>query len=399
MLIQSKSEGGLGLVDLLAKDKALKLTWIQILHKEVALRKIVQYNTVPAMGEHIWACNLLPGHVKYFIQDVFWREVFEAWFEFKSKEDFVSKRCDDIIWLNSDIKVRGLPILWEDIISKGLIYIRQLFQNRRWISPEQAMQQFGLDIMRYNALKVAVPRKIKTELKTTLKVANAVSFVSIMKSKANLSQIAYQAFIVKPSFEPKILRWEIELNVEMDEQQYMRCFKDIYITSNLTKLRSFQFRLLHRAIITNVHMFKWKRREDDLCTFCKKSKETYSHLFVMCAVVQNLWLEVEHFMNKFNKEKINFNIDTVITNRLVDNPRNIKNFICLMLKQFIYRHRCYQTIPMIQEFYHSVYKIKSIEKFVAVKNGKEHKHIKKWENKQKHRTATSTYFDLDDVVV
>ena len=55
----------------------------------------------------------------------------------------------------------------------------------------------------------------------------------------------------------------------------------------------------------------------------------YAHLFVYCPIVKSLWLEVEKFMDKFNKQRIHFDVDTVIANKLTQNPRNVKNFICL----------------------------------------------------------------------
>ena len=117
MLVQKKCDGGLGLTDLKTKDKALKLTWIQILHNEPELRRIVEYNTVPVMGKNIWMCNLLPKEVALFVKDTFWKEVFEAWFEFLKKEDHVSRRTNDIIWMNSDIKVKKEPVLWETLFT------------------------------------------------------------------------------------------------------------------------------------------------------------------------------------------------------------------------------------------------------------------------------------------
>ena len=42
-------------------------------------------------------------------------------------------------------------------------------------------------------------------------------------------------------------------------------------------------------------------------------------------------------MDKLDQDKIHFSTDRVIVNRLMDQPGHIKNFVCLVTKQFIYR--------------------------------------------------------------
>ena len=67
-------------------------------------------------------------------------------------------------------------------------------------------------------------------------------------------------------------------------------------------------------------------RDTNLCTFCNSAKESYTHLFVMCTFVKIIWPDIEIFMNKFNTDKINFNIANILLNQLILNrPGNIKN--------------------------------------------------------------------------
>ena len=73
---------------------------------------------------------------------------------------------------------------------------------------------------------------------------------------------------------------------------------------------------------------------------------------------------------------------TVMSNRIIDNARNIKNFICLLLKQYIYRKRCFKEKPTFQEFKQIVWQTKNIENFIAVKNNQLAKHVKKWKADQ-----------------
>ena len=151
-----------------------------------------------------------------------------------------------------------------------------------------------------------------------------------------------------------------------------------YSITNITKYRSFQFRLLHRAIITNVHLCKWGKVDDANGSFCKKEKETYSHLFLHCESIKPIWNKVDQWMKQWNDTIITLSVDKVILNCIVEDARSVKNFICLMLKQYIYRQRCLQKAPTYQEFISITEKVRNVEKYIAIKNNKLSKHCMKW---------------------
>ena len=378
-LIMGKKCGGAGLVDIKAKEKALKITWIQILENEPDLNRLVQLNNIPEIGNLIWECNLKPEDVRIFVKDKFWLHVYEAWFEFKSKNDTVSKDVQQIIWLNSDIRMCATPLYWKKAIKKGLIYVHQLIHDKCWISAREATEKYGLSVMSLNCLKAAIPRALQIKLKDMTKTnKRSITFKDMMCKQKNLARLAYTTFIQEKSLIPKIQKWETELNMSVDVDDFVKLFKDIYLITNIAKYRSFQYRLLHRGITTNIHMYHWGKISNNLCTFCEAQIESFSHLFVLCPLVQNVWISTEKLRMEFDNTDINFNTTNVLFNRIVNNPRNVKNMICLMLKQYIYRKRCHMQKPTFHEFKDIVYKMKTVERFIAVKNNKERLFYKKW---------------------
>ena len=56
-----------------------------------------------------------------------------------------------------------------------------------------------------------------------------------------------------------------------------------------TQLRSFYFKVFHKAICTNRFLHKIDRNDSPLCHFCKLKEETLIHLFCECDVVTPLW--------------------------------------------------------------------------------------------------------------
>ena len=52
-----------------------------------------------------------------------------------------------------------------------------------------------------------------------------------------------------------------------------------------------------------------------------------------------------------------------------------------MLKQFIYRKRCFKQVPNFAEFKQEIKRHKNIEHYIATKNNHLRKHYKKWNTK------------------
>ena len=120
-------------------------------------------------------------------------------------------------------------------------------------------------------------------------------------------------------------------------------------------------------------------RENDKCTFCEEETESVIHLFVYCPKVAQLWVQMEENMNKFSLDQINFSVDSVLWNRLVLQPiGHIKNFMCLVIKQYIYRQWCNRKPLNHHECLSYINPIERYEKYYAIKRNVLAKHNKKW---------------------
>ena len=80
LLQNPKSEGGLNLVNLKNRDKALKATWPQVLEKEKEYANLV-YKIIgcEVVQGDIWRCRLHPERVqKMKFSNLFWFDTIEA---------------------------------------------------------------------------------------------------------------------------------------------------------------------------------------------------------------------------------------------------------------------------------------------------------------------------------
>ena len=285
ILQNPKAEGGLGLVNLKNKDIALKATWPKILSEEDEYAKLVYYQMkVTTIGQDIWRCSIHPEDVTTIgINNTFWEDVLKSWSNFNV---YYNPRIDNqILWFNSKIKVRSRYIMWKDVYQKGLLYVYQLFQNMQFKTQEQVEQEYGLSIMRYNSLKKAIPKEW-TQFFMTIPKCSYMPIAphnvdTLVNTGVNISRMVYKNISDDVMIiHNKYLKWREDLGSEFQDSlvEFGQRHKDIYRVTNIAKYRSFQYRLLQRAIVTNIQLFKWKVISSKDCSFCGIYEETILHL-------------------------------------------------------------------------------------------------------------------------
>ena len=162
ILQNPKKEGGLNLVNLEKKDQALKATWPQIdlLHTEPSYAELVYViMKVSALKENIWRCSINPEDAKKFKVNEFWKDVLVSWSQYNF---YNGKRVEnEIIWYNSHIKIQRKSFFWADVHKKGLLFVHQLFNNQQFKSAQMVLEEFGLSQLRFNSLKMAIPKDWK----------------------------------------------------------------------------------------------------------------------------------------------------------------------------------------------------------------------------------------------
>ena len=296
VLQRSKEEGGLRLVDLRKKEKALKISWIQILEEDEKMANLAYEAISPILRQWIFDCNLNHKDVKWLkIGNKFWEQVLKAWCEIHYAPD---NKQDQVIWYNSNIRIENKPFLWVESFKKGLWKISQLYEQGRLISIRLAEQKFGLSFIQLHALISSIPKGMRQGIEEG-KRASLTSLYAELLDKKHLTGYVYNLLLREQGLCRSKGKWELELDKIWSNKAFNRNFRNIYLVSNIAKYRSFQYRLLHRALVLNTHLYVWKMRENDLCTFCGKSRETLLHLFTQCEIIQELWLQSYEWVKRY----------------------------------------------------------------------------------------------------
>ena len=145
-------------------------------------------------------------------------------------------------------------------------------------------------------------------------------------------------------------------------------------SSRLTKLRYFQFKILHRYIGVNENLYKFGYVDSNLCTFCNVEIESIPHLFWQCDISTRFWKDVQDHVLKKN---VTLTMKDVILG-ILDTDNSIYNFVILHAKQYIYNARCNDHRLNVTAFKKQLKNIYTIEKYIAEKNDRVEEWQRKW---------------------
>ena len=382
--------GGVKLTNLCTKDMSIKIKWVQTLHKDTAMANLAYENIQPVLRENVWKLNLRPTEIAdVWIKNKFWEDVMISW-AYINFQDEVKDPTSQIIWFNSHIKIANGTFFWKQAFLRGLVTISDLLTEQRHIrSSEVLTREYGIDTLQINMLISAIPKHWWQKIKN--KDTDVIQRVPEIKNKFDdlmaCKQISAKAYALlnktnvnKMALLPKYEAWKCDLSLSIDYDTFLMHFVNIKKFTNITKYRSFQYRLLNRAIFTGDKLFKWKIIDSPLCVFCHSELETVSHLFFECLRVREMWSDiVEYVENKYKMGKsIELNVYAVIFNAVVSPPQHLYNFIVLVVKQYIHAQRCKGQDLSTDQVIAIINKLQCNEKYIAVSTSSISKHMKKW---------------------
>ena len=299
VLRKSKDQGGLALTNLKLKDYAIKSTWVHMLHEHMYPEDLAYEIINEDLKELIWACNLHKNDIRVLDigkQHVFWEQVIEGWCMYHYSSE-IETQHDQILWFNSNMRVQNKPVWWPKAWRAGLKYISQLFYQGDFIPNEELKSKFNLTHMESNTLKSAIPKILRQKYrceeleKTDVKLRDFLA--QPKKAKYIYSQLnkTPSEKVVKTQ-----ARWEQEFHMDEGEFDVCEMTSQIKYITPVIKLRSFQYRMLHRALVTKKNLHRWKIKDNNLCVFCKKCEETVQHIFGVCEKVIPIWVAAKQII-------------------------------------------------------------------------------------------------------
>ena len=164
---------------------------------------------------------------------------------------------------------------------------------------------------------------------------------------------------------------------------HRQAFANIYKTTNIIKLRNFQYRLLHNKIFCNNILYHWKIKNSQNCDYCEH-KQDIVHLLFDCIVTKRFWNNLIVCINKILKDKneirlLEWKLENIIYNKVHPRANHVINFIILAAKFHIFRAKCNIEEPNYLEFKYEIILLYKIEKYNANKSNRIGKNNEKWD--------------------
>jgi len=96
-------------------------------------------------------------------------------------------------------------------------------------------------------------------------------------------------------------RWSEKLSLKKDV--WTKIFKSLKNIWKETKLKEFQFKLIHRTIVTKQELFRFGIKAEDECLYCG-DKNSIEHSFIECMFTKLFTQKVLNWFNQVNASQI-----------------------------------------------------------------------------------------------
>ena len=171
-----------------------------------------------------------------------------------------------ILFNNKDILIGGKPFLFKEWLNKGIRTIMHLLDiNGDFLSFEDFKSKYSLK---------------KTNFLHYYQVTSAISNHLLAKAKNTKLSFGDHA------------------NLNFDLANFP--WKDIFLLGRRSykenKLREFNFKFIHRIIITRKELYRFKIKDDGNCIYCGEA-DSIDHSFINCQFTRSFYQKVLQWFN------------------------------------------------------------------------------------------------------
>ena len=379
----SKTDGGLGLVDLKAKHQSLLFSWILDCRNNSQISNLCK-TSLRYEPDWVWSANLNEHDSKLLFGNTFWGRLASMWHKFnfhtpQNQEKVLLQK----IWLNSHLRVNGAPFYVTDAENSSLQLVGDLYDTEMkcFYPYEKVRDKYGAIVtwLEYNALVSAVLREWGYVFRSTDLIDDEVTKYANTLNRQKISKCIYADLIATDETVRACSQtWYKKAGIITTICSFRKEFARIYTLTSLVKLRDFQFRLLHNKIFCNDVLIHWKKVASNACNLCQLEKQDIIHLLYGCEYVKKIYSFLHTQFTSVGLEcKINF--ETVLFNRvIVDEEHHIGNVLILIVKQYVFRCKCQNVLPTIAGTIREFQKIRDIELYNAKITMKYRRVLNKW---------------------
>ena len=380
VLYQDLEEGGLRMTDVDLMFKALRLAWIpRLLNAGDKNWCSVPNHYFRKKGglNFLLKCNY---DTKYFPQlPAFYKNILKFFQELKILYGY-DQESDVVLYNNKEILVDETPVYLSNWMEKGIVSIKDLLkEDGSYLSFQEFKGKFSCktNFLQYFQIISAIPDRLRSKARQIESVNNQffTSNDHLFHLNGNFtlnldkakSRDFYNLLIAKihtgGQAGPK--RWSEILS--LNDEKWAKIFKSIRKLCKETKLKEFQFKFIHRIVVTKRELFKYGIKTDEECCFCGE-KDSIDHTFIHCPFTKSFIQKVIRWFNTTYNSQFSPTTEELlfgITSNLNENSTTKKfDYVTLFMRYYIYSCKLNNKPIVLHDFVNAVHQRDLIENTV-----------------------------------
>ena len=379
VLIQEISDGGLKLMDLREKTKALKAIWVKRMFQSKDTNWLMLCTSLLKINnfEDFFLYNqALENH---HTSSLFYSDILHSWSEVKeTKKPTLEQIKHEIIWNNRYITIQNAPIYWKKWHEKGIRYVCDLLNdNGTFMTPDEVQMNYNINISFFDMLQIrqSIPHEWRQIIYATPSISKKCQFyphnstelfVFLNKKYIALEKIStkdvYQFYIRKLYMEPAgPKRWNKEFSAQITDQDIWPTIYSIpFRTVRKTSLQSLQYKVIHYIINCQKKLCDWKISESPTCKFCP-DEDSLIHFFATCPKIKEFWSTFFSWWKRISDTNIELRDKELHFTILLGSCSqgeyfDVLNFCLLSAKHYIYIKRLFHDNKV--DFFEFLIKLK-----------------------------------------
>ena len=354
-LYQDQDRGGIRMTDTKIMFKALKLARIpRLIKSDKSNWCTIPNHFFKRMGglNFLLRCNYDTKHLNDL--PVFYKTILDNFNELKNLYDYYQKQ-DIILFNNKEILIGGKQFFWSDWFKNGIISIKDLLDETGNLLTFHAFSlkySCKTSFLQYYQVLSAIPKHLLSIAKQpdtfnkSFFTSKDIIFPLNESTQINFgtarSRDFYKLLVSRTHTHVQTgpNRWSEKLSINKDS--WTGIFKSLKNICKETRLREFQFKLIHRIVITRKELFKFGIRTDDECLYCG-DKDSIDHTFIECPYTASFAKKVIQWFNEANccqisptSKELLFGIIPISKETKVINKFN---YTTLSMRHYIYTNK------------------------------------------------------------
>ena len=295
--------------------------------------------------------------LQYFsnkLQNPFWKDVLVEWKTYKTNfEEDIDVRTYPI-WDTYFLVHENLVQRKDELQAKNIHFVNDLLNETGSLMDFEEFKRrhnVAMNFMDFYSLIHSIPQPWRSALKTTnVKLKTEEIKQPAMTELLQMTRVckgAYWKLIASTEIKRNhISKWSQDLNTTITSEDMSEYFSINFKCTVEVKMRSFQYKILHRVLPTNKFL-KLCKIAEDVCYYCNNQSETLDHLFWHCPVIAKFWKDLANSLRPYIDLQSALCKASILLGLKSVKDDKILNHLINLTKRYIYTTKCTGSVLSI----------------------------------------------------